>query len=162
VLAAAALVLLAVGVAAPGLWRLVGVAGVALLAVFLPYRFGREQRRFDQRLAATRVDVVKRARTELDRARTELDRRITTVGGAADSAAGKVKSELSGFSSEVDSLRQEIAALQANSNEVAACLGEIQAALKPSRRFTTKSLPSARLELSLSEETSRLQTPPSS
>ncbi len=39
---------------APGLWRLLAVAGVVLLAAFLPYRFLREQRRTDRQVAALR------------------------------------------------------------------------------------------------------------
>jgi hypothetical protein len=62
-LAGAALLLLGTGVAGRGR-RLLGVVGVALLGVFFPYRFVREQRRTDRQIAAlnTRLDGGDRRR----------------------------------------------------------------------------------------------------
>lgn len=85
-LAGAALLLLAVGIALPDLWRLVGVVGVGLLALFLPYKFLREQRRTDQRLASLELDLARRVNALLDRRSASvaestraLDERITTL-----------------------------------------------------------------------------------
>jgi hypothetical protein len=82
-LAGAALALLAVGLAAPGLYRLIAVAGVILFAVFLPYRFLREQRRTDRQIASVRVDVGHQIGTVNSRSRrtdTELARASARVG----------------------------------------------------------------------------------
>ena len=73
-------VLLAVGVAAPGLWRLIAVAGVALLAVFLPYRFLREQRRVDRQITGLRDELSgHHRRITSDRASDRIARK--EVGG---------------------------------------------------------------------------------
>lgn len=64
-LLALALVLLAAGFALPGLGRLVGLVGVALLAIFLPYRFARQEERAmrETRKAAARAEVALRQST---------------------------------------------------------------------------------------------------
>jgi hypothetical protein len=57
-LAGVGLFLLAVGIAVRGVWRLIGGAGVAALATFLPYRFIREQRRTDRQIDELRASVA--------------------------------------------------------------------------------------------------------
>ena len=98
-LAAAALLLIAIGIAAPGLWRLVGVVGVLLLAAFLPYRFLREQRHSGsqisfaireearrQNLVPTLAKLRRDLGIEIDRAAgdltQEMDRRSTEAASA--------------------------------------------------------------------------------
>ena len=76
-LAGAALFLLAVGVAAPGLWRLLAVAGVVLLAAFLPYRFLREQRRTDRQVAALRIELGRQIRSNIDSASRRIESQVT-------------------------------------------------------------------------------------
>jgi hypothetical protein len=61
-LAGAALLLLGAGVAARGARRVLGVLGVALLGVFFPYRFVREQRRTDRQIAALNARLDRRDR----------------------------------------------------------------------------------------------------
>jgi hypothetical protein len=85
-LAGAGLLLLAAGIALPDLWRLLAVAGVCLLALFLPYKFLREQRRTDQQLASLDRDVTRRVDAYLDRraaaaaeSSRALDERITSL-----------------------------------------------------------------------------------
>lgn len=84
-LAGAALFLLAVGVAAPGLWRLLAVAGVVLLAIFLPYRFLREQRRTDRRIAELRTELFRQVRTNVDAASRRLESELTRLTWASSS-----------------------------------------------------------------------------
>jgi hypothetical protein len=77
-LAGAGLLLLAVGVAAPGLWRLIGIAGIAALAVFFPYRFLREQRRTDRLVDEARATAANGVR-RLEAVDHRLDRIVKRV-----------------------------------------------------------------------------------
>jgi hypothetical protein len=125
-LAGVALVLLAAGFLAPGLWRLIGAAGVAVLALFLPYRFLREQRRTDRQIADLRTGL------------SRLDHRIEWTREA--------------FRQETS---EELATLRDKWEQR---FDDIEARLKPSRRFTAaKPKDPRRLELTMRDATVALR-----
>jgi hypothetical protein len=146
-LAGVGLVLLALGIALPDLWRLIGVAGVCLIAVFLPYKFLREQRRTDQRLAVLGRDTARRVDAQIERrlatvaeSTRALDERITTIS---------------------EHVSHELAAVH---DGVAHRIDEFEARLAPSRRFAATKHPEPRLlELTMRDATEALrQAPPDS
>jgi hypothetical protein len=155
-LAGAALVLLAAGLAAPGLFRLIAVAGVVLLAAFLPYRFLREQRRTDRQVASVRVDVGHQIEVVKSRSRrtdTELTQAIARVCD--------VEREIAAVRQTAESANEQVAALRERGDSICAQLDEIESHVKPSRRFTA-SRPDdpERLELTMRDATAALRSPP--
>jgi predicted O-methyltransferase YrrM len=137
-LAAAALVLLAIGVAAAWPWRLIGVLGVALLAIFLPYKFLREQRRNDAKIRIAIEDGLWRLRTEFERsaakakvdlanlartvkASTEaMDLRSAAAAEALERSTRELLQKVGTIDEDVVGVRQELSALRDQTGELEA------------------------------------------
>jgi hypothetical protein len=162
-LAGLALLLLAVGIVAPGPWRLIGVAGVGLLAIFLPYRFSREQQRNDRQLALLRrdlaalhSDMVREIRRTVDDARRgigeETDRRVEEAARSINESTDRR------IEAVVSSTSIELAALKDATRELTIRLDETVARTTPSRRYAaTKPVDPRRLELAMRDGTVSLQ-----
>jgi hypothetical protein len=146
-LAGLALLLLAVGVAASGAWRLAGVAGVGLLAVFLPYRFRREQQRNDQQLALLRRDLATVRSDIVGEIRRAVDDASRSINDQTDRRVEAV----------VASTSIELGALKDAAGELSVKLDETVARTKPSRRFAAAKLEDpSRPELAMRDATTSL------
>jgi hypothetical protein len=159
-----ALLLLAVGIGASGPWRFIGIAGVALLAAFLPYRFDREQRRNEQRFAivrrdltALRSDVIREIRRTVDDATRSI---VEDTHRQVDAVARSLGEETEGrVAAVVSSIGDELAALKDATGELSVTLDETIARTKPSRRFAaTKAEDPRRPELLMRDATTSLHS----
>lgn len=147
-LAGAALLLLGVGITLPGPWRLVGAVGALLLAVFLPYRFHREQRRTDVRISKT-----------ADARRAETDRRFLATSQTlelAERQRGELEERLGELDIRVQVIDRRLDGESADVEGVAERLSALEARLTPMRRFAVSRLEPARRELTLGAATDAL------
>ncbi len=105
VLLALSLALLALGFVLDGAWKWLGVAGVALMALFMPYRWGREQRRTDDRIERLMRNEV---RGGLSRIRAESKRNVASVDKARLGLARDVSRRLETLTTALDFIEHSL------------------------------------------------------
>ena len=144
--------------AVPDWWRLIGVAGVGLLAVFLPYKFMREQQRADRRLAGVRDSVTLQVRSGVSGIERRVDAELKRHSAESAESGHALDDRISSM---YEHVTQELAAVRDVTTGVDRRLDELEARLAPSRRFTRATGSESRLvELTMRDATDALRRAP--